>query len=1681
MRNETERNVRSLSGAAKNPLGSWGVSYPEFLKASGGSCLVVPCTFSYPLGVTTADGIVAIWYKDYDGQRTLVFHSTTPQDVDPHFRGRAQLLGDPKARNCTLLLRGVTPGDSGLYRFRFEIINGDRWSASRDVTLSISEDLERPGVTGSEEQTEGQRSTLECSTPYFCPGGGSVLRWEGYDPRVSEVSSHVQLDTSGVSHQVTLASSFTWKDHSKKLLCVVSDGSKRASTEVVLRVRHSPKDTQVSLSPSSGNIGVGDTVTLSCEVGSSHPPVSGYHWYKDGVAVGTERVLALRGVRREDHGRYHCEAQNALGTGVSPPVTLRVFSAEVSASPATEVREGTATTLSCDVPGREGHPEELTYTWYKNGAWLKEGPAHTLVFPAVAAGDAGYYSCQVTNSQGSDTAQAISLSVTYPPRIPTLTLFQETQGGRLVIVRCTVDSHPPATLAIDRDGAVLATSGAQVALGQRLGVTTSRNSLRLEIRDAGPRDSGKYRCTARNVHGNASATKVLVTRAAGLLIQPSAEVTEGTAVTLTCVGTGDTAEKPLYTWYRNGRRLQESSLPTLEFPSIRGDDAGAFQCQVQSRNGSDTSEAVPLRVFYPPRQPVLSSFLQSQGGRLGIIQCSVESDPESNLTLRRGDDAIACTQGCPQATSPRVHVTRSYNSLKVEIRDVVVEDEGIYMCQAGNSQGSASATVDFKADTANVTVSPSPRVLEGDNATLTCHLSSGSTAVPNITWYHDGQQISTGLAASLVLQPVVSRDTGLYRCRASTAGGSRSSPDVLLDVLYPPRDPLLTAFLEAEQGSLAIFQCSVASNPPAQLALLRDQELVATSAGGTSPRVTVSAVPNSLRVEIREVTPDDDGSYRCTATNAHGSAERRLYLRVQATRVLISPSSEVLEGDNVSLMCQVAGEPQGDTVYSWYKDSKWLQEGPDSVLVLSRVTSAATGFYHCRARGSAGTSVSPAVTLHVCYPPRVPVLSTFLEPPSGQRGILECSVDSSPPAQLALFKDGALVASSALSPPVPQPRLSVTAATNALRVRVHPVLLQDEGEYRCVATNAHGNASATGNFSGGAARVWIWPSPDVREGDTATLTCAVAGGDRDVLSYTWYRNQVWLGTGSSQNLTFPGVTASDAGSYQCSVRTPARNHSATPATLNVLYPPRNLRLQSFVESSQGTATILLCAVDSHPPAQLTLLRGGHALASSPPRGGDSPRQSIRVSSSPNALRLEFREASEEDEGEYECRARSALGDSRASLTLRVQATRVLVRPSAEVAEGTEVTLTCQAPHAQPGTLYTWFKNGRWVAEGAEPSLGLRGHRSDAGLYGCRAGRGPRAPPVALAVLYAPQEPSFAALVEPRGGRQAVLLCSADAVPPPDIAVSRGQGQPPLATSRGPSDPRFEVRATPTSLRVGMAGLEPGDAGLYLCSATNSRGSATASLRLQVPGVTLTVEPSQEVPEGTRATMSCSATAWGDRGVNYTWFRDGRWLWEGPSGSFVLSRVSSADAGSYQCQASGAWGTATSVPLSLSVLYPPRAVSVSTFLESQHGRGAIVLCTAQSHPPSRLALHHHGHLLATSLSPAATPGVRATPSHNALRVELVAVGTAAGGRYVCVATNALGNATASADFDVHTLSHLRIFRVLSGLLVAVVAIAMVALLAVKVWPRIRKFRSWSRAEDTLELRSKQDLPQMDGAS
>lgn len=103
-----------------------------------------------------------------------------------------------------------------------------------------------------------------------------------------------------------------------------------------------------------------------------------------------------------------------------------------------------------------------------------------------------------------------------------------------------------------------------------------------------------------------------------------------------------------------------------------------------------------------------------------------------------------------------------------------------------------------------------------------------------------------------------------------------------------------------------------------------------------------------------------------------------------------------------------------------------------------------------------------------------------------------------------------------------------------------------------------------------------------------------------------------------------------------------------PPPLSLPDPPRNMQLKAFAESSGGRAVILLCTVESNPPAAVSLHRGGQLVASSV---SVAPGQR---SPPPNALRLELPAAAAQDEGEYECQARSPLGSTSTSLPLHVQ-------------------------------------------------------------------------------------------------------------------------------------------------------------------------------------------------------------------------------------------------------------------------------------------------------------------------------------------------------------------------------------------------------------------------------------------
>ncbi|XP_044515208.1 sialoadhesin, partial [Gracilinanus agilis] len=954
-------------------LGSWEVSSPKDVQGVSGSCLVIPCTFSFPSGVTANQGITAIWFRDYSdvNKKVVVSHSQDPTQVEKRFQGRAVFLGDPEQRTCNLLLRELSPDDNGQYTFRFEIIGVDSWSAKMGTTVTVTDEPSSPAIASPADLREGTEVIFNCSTPYVCPEDGSQISWHGQDPAHSNISQLQVLEPTGVTYHQRLHVALSWRDHGRVLRCLFSVAGKQSQGEILLQVQ----------------------------------------------------------------------------------------SAWVQVSPSLEVREGETVSLSCKVTG--GAPDGTTYNWYRDSRHLPEPTASTLHFPSIMAEQGGAYHCQARAPGGATSlASPVSLHVSYPPRQPTLTALLELEAGRSGLIICQVDSDPQAQLRLLRGSQLLASSQSRIGMDSSQ-VTRSFNVLRVEIPDVGLEDEGQYICEASNVLGNATASVAFSAETVVVQVLPSLTVREGQAVNLTCVVSAADISQLNYTWYRNGHWL--GGGPAIFLPNVSAADATSYRCAVDTHEGvTRLSSPKNLIVLYPPRALRLTSLLDSQAGQPAVLLCTVDSQPPATLVLRWGGQLVASSSPGPA----RLGASSTPNALRFELQEQKVLGDGLYTCSAKNSLGQANASLDLQLEVTRVSIAPSGEVPEGTPVILTCEDPAANP--PTIyTWYHNGRWLQEGLTRVLQL-PGTTRapDAGTYSCIARDGRGVRRSQPAALRLLYAPRDAFLTSFLDTRAGRVTVVQCTVDSEPPAELTLSRNGEVVAS---GQSPfgslvgKSRVHTTHNTLRLELWDVSIEDEGDYLCSAQNVFGSITTTGRLWGEGVRIMVEPGLEVHEGDSLNMSCLLAGRAQENTTYTWSWNSRWLQEGPEPTLVFSQVASAQAGVYQCRVDGSLGSASSAPVSLRVLYAPRTPAVTSFLEPETGLWGILHCHVDSEPRSELTLSHGGHFIASTR-----PRshhdPHIQVLTSHNTLRVDIHDMNSKNQGKYVCLASNALGSSSSSVYF-----------------------------------------------------------------------------------------------------------------------------------------------------------------------------------------------------------------------------------------------------------------------------------------------------------------------------------------------------------------------------------------------------------------------------------------------------------------------------------------------------------------------------------------------------------------------------------------------------------------------------------------
>lgn len=171
--------------------------------------------------------------------------------------------------------------------------------------------------------------------------------------------------------------------------------------------------------PAEQTVAAGSSVTFS--IAASGNPLPVFQWFKNGSPIGgaTASVLTLSGVTSLDSAVYTVTASNSAGTTLSKAGQLTVYipapdavapSFEMQPSDVASAPKGTAT-FSAQVVAIPAP----TYQWLKDGTPLAGGTTASLTLTDLTSNDLGTYTLVVTNSAGTVTSRAASLTFNTPP------------------------------------------------------------------------------------------------------------------------------------------------------------------------------------------------------------------------------------------------------------------------------------------------------------------------------------------------------------------------------------------------------------------------------------------------------------------------------------------------------------------------------------------------------------------------------------------------------------------------------------------------------------------------------------------------------------------------------------------------------------------------------------------------------------------------------------------------------------------------------------------------------------------------------------------------------------------------------------------------------------------------------------------------------------------------------------------------------------------------------------------------------------------------------------------------------------------------------------------------------------------------------------------------------------------
>ncbi len=387
---------------------------------------------------------------------------------------------------------------------------------------------------------------------------------------------------AGATNATYTTAALTTDDNGATFYVIVSSDSGSAKSSTATLTVGSSTGPVISAQPASVTAPIGDSATFT--VVASGDDLT-YQWYKNSTAISgaTSASYTVSPIASGSAGTYYVIVSNAGGSVTSSKVTLSIGSATapvITTQPGSQtVASGARATFSVVASGSG----TLTYQWYQNGNAIAGATGSSYQFTATAV-TAGSYTVTVTNSLGTVTSNAATLTVLSTP---------------------TITSQPTAQTAFLNQSAtfsVVATGGNLTYQWFKDGTAISgANSSTYTVSPVLATSAGTYKVTVSNTAGSVSSTAVTLTvyGPPTITTQPvSVSVGEGSTATFTVGATGNSLT---FQWYKNGSAISGATSTSFTTPATALTDSGAtYFCVATNPAGSATSNTATLTVIAKP-------------------------------------------------------------------------------------------------------------------------------------------------------------------------------------------------------------------------------------------------------------------------------------------------------------------------------------------------------------------------------------------------------------------------------------------------------------------------------------------------------------------------------------------------------------------------------------------------------------------------------------------------------------------------------------------------------------------------------------------------------------------------------------------------------------------------------------------------------------------------------------------------------------------------------------------------------------------------------------------------------------------------------------------------------------------------------------------------------------------------